>query len=575
MPSSDLTLVSSSSRRPLLLSHNGTSPSSSPPIPRPSPFASFLQSLLSTLLALLLTWRIFIFPSRKKEIENGERDVEMDQNPSDSDHQEQHPEDQSHLPQTQPAAPSSVLSLLNTDSLPETSSSSDNEERLPPLPALLQTSLPAYLDTINEEESDELRSVSSASFASPLTVVGPSPSPFGPSHSTASTHPISPLVRTSTENISDSEYKSPLAASPYHQKEDINVSVEDGQLLSEEEKSAEEGKSERGRESDDPRGLLLELAKLGKGQGSLTSSKPAMSDEKQHHDGVEKSEGEDTSEEKKTVKFEEAIKKEATEGPLHVVEKAAELQEEPLTARPAVSSSQIIHPNVPPPPLPNTSPPTTVASPIPMADDAPLEADRDRDQEEELVYNEERRRTVTMDDTNSLRSSSIQLNTANTTRDGLNESVASNPLDESAAVYRSSMKATDQMGPGSGTGTPLHGQDDRRSPPLDLPPPPPISSSHLSTSSASAPHQAPPSFPPPPVPSSTLFQTASSLRKPEIFDRSDQGMSSPPLASIPPSLPAAQSSYSRVSPLFSFLSPSPFMSFHLFCLVVGCEALQA
>ncbi|PAV83427.1 hypothetical protein WR25_12559 isoform B [Diploscapter pachys] len=211
----------------------------------------------------------------------------------------------------------------------------------------------------------------------------------------------------------------------------------------------------------------------------------------------------------------------------------------------AVSSSQIIHPNVPPPPLPNTSPPTTVASPIPMADDAPLEADRDRDQEEELVYNEERRRTVTMDDTNSLRSSSIQLNTANTTRDGLNESVASNPLDESAAVYRSSMKATDQMGPGSGTGTPLHGQDDRRSPPLDLPPPPPISSSHLSTSSASAPHQAPPSFPPPPVPSSTLFQTTSSLRKPEIFDRSDQGMSSPPLASIPPSLPAAQSSYSR------------------------------
>ena len=60
-----------------------------------------------------------------------------------------------------------------------------------------------------------------------------------------------------------------------------------------------------------------------------------------------------------------------------------------------------------------------------------------------------------------------------------------------------------------------------------------------------------------------------------IHSFADQGMSSPPLASIPPSLPAAQSSYSRVSPLFSFLSPSPFMSFHLFCLVVGCEALQA
>ena len=57
-----------------------------------------------------------------------------------------------------------------------------------------------------------------------------------------------------------------------------------------------------------------------------------------------------------------------------------------------------------------------------------------------------------------------------------------------------------------------------------------------------------------------------------IYSFADQGMSSPPLASIPPSLPAAQSSYSRVSPLFSFLSPSPFMSFHLFYLVVGCEA---
>ena len=41
-----------------------------------------------------------------------------------------------------------------------------------------------------------------------------------------------------------------------------------------------------------------------------------------------------------------------------------------------------------------------------------------------------------------------------------------------------------------------------------------------------------------------------------IHSFADQGMSSPPLASIPPSLPAAQSSYSRVSPLFSFLSLS-------------------
>lgn len=61
-----------------------------------------------------------------------------------------------------------------------------------------------------------------------------------------------------------------------------------------------------------------------------------MSDEKQHHDDFEKSEGEETSEEKKTVKFDETIEKEETEGPLHVVEKAAELQEEPLIARPGM-----------------------------------------------------------------------------------------------------------------------------------------------------------------------------------------------------------------------------------------------
>lgn len=54
----------------------------------------------------------------------------------------------------------------------------------------------------------------------------------------------------------------------FFQKEDSKVSIEGGQLS-----SAEEGKSEGDRKGDDPRGLLLELAKLGKEQGSLTSSK--------------------------------------------------------------------------------------------------------------------------------------------------------------------------------------------------------------------------------------------------------------------------------------------------------------
>uniref|UniRef100_A0A1I7URX0 Uncharacterized protein n=1 Tax=Caenorhabditis tropicalis TaxID=1561998 RepID=A0A1I7URX0_9PELO len=69
----------------------------------------------------------------------------------------------------------SVMSLLQTDEI--LSSCSDDEPTtsgLIPLPSLIQSNmsvLPNFLHTINEEESDEIRSLTGSSLASPRTVV--------------------------------------------------------------------------------------------------------------------------------------------------------------------------------------------------------------------------------------------------------------------------------------------------------------------------------------------------------------------------------------------------------------------
>uniref|UniRef100_A0A1I7WG53 Uncharacterized protein n=1 Tax=Heterorhabditis bacteriophora TaxID=37862 RepID=A0A1I7WG53_HETBA len=102
------------------------------------------------------------------------------------------------------SGPSSVLFLLTTDNIPDSSSSGGEERPPPPMPTLLQPALPTYLDTINEEESDDLRSVSSSSFASPRTVIDRS----------VSTERFDNTNRSISSRVSDSDYQSPEALSP-------------------------------------------------------------------------------------------------------------------------------------------------------------------------------------------------------------------------------------------------------------------------------------------------------------------------------------------------------------------------
>ncbi|ULT83602.1 hypothetical protein L3Y34_012681 [Caenorhabditis briggsae] len=120
---------------------------------------------------------------------------------------------------------------------------------------------------------------------------------------------------------------------------------------------------------------------------------------------------------------------------------------------------------------------------IPMTHSEPEDhklADADRDQEEELVFNEERRKTVTMDDNSSLRSASITFDAIRDEQDLLNESFASNPTDETVLME----KTKDEMDTTSG----------RPRSPLDLPPPPPSAVLH--------PNAPPP--PPPPLSSTEI-----------------------------------------------------------------------
>ncbi|CAJ0935305.1 unnamed protein product, partial [Mesorhabditis belari] len=162
-----------STERPLRISGDGKKET----ILKKAPFEGFLQAAFSTLIAVVLAWRLFVFPQQTKiktEIEEGKEEKE-----EEKENEEDPPSTSTQYftsrMDPQVPGPSSLLSMLSTDSMPPSSSSSDGEERpAPPVPSLVQANMAqggGYLDAIIEEESDDLRSISSASFASPRTIV--------------------------------------------------------------------------------------------------------------------------------------------------------------------------------------------------------------------------------------------------------------------------------------------------------------------------------------------------------------------------------------------------------------------
>ncbi|CAD6189258.1 unnamed protein product [Caenorhabditis auriculariae] len=330
--------------------------------------------------------------------------------------------------------PPSVLALLQTDEMPSSCSEDEpsTSTAAPPLPSLLQSNLPTYLHTINEEESDDVRSASS--LASPQTVVDRRNSdPFSQ---------LSPFP--DDDHYSNSEV------------EDTEVIVDEVRL------SVSEPEVREG-----PLDLLKELAKIGKSSQkcveencqttgacpvytythTYTSSEEpsAMSAADADISGVPTTEevqmqSPETSgaesQPEVTVTTEEVVVVEEVPVDTSKPEQlllVPEMEATPLLAFPTVSMEH---------------------------DDEEIKKhqDADRDQEEELVFNDERRKTVTMEDNASLHSASITLDT---TREELqfNESVASNPIDETVLMhsFRSTKDEKDTERPRS---------------PLDLPPPP-------------------------------------------------------------------------------------------------------
>ncbi|KJH44289.1 hypothetical protein DICVIV_09686 [Dictyocaulus viviparus] len=207
-----------------------TNPETSTSSSSNGPLQSFLQHAMSAIIAIFFALRIFIFSS-------SERDLEA------SGEEESPPLILNQM------GPSSVVSLLSTDDLPISSSQEQDNQPPPPppLPMLLQQSaLPPFLDTINEEESDDLRSLSSASFASPKTIFNRS----------LSSERIDSFCSSSSV-LSDSEYFSPVAKSPQHFKHvpsesKGNAAVTSTYVLKPFTVSREE-----------TNGLLKELARLG------------------------------------------------------------------------------------------------------------------------------------------------------------------------------------------------------------------------------------------------------------------------------------------------------------------------
>ncbi|CAI4224968.1 unnamed protein product [Auanema sp. JU1783] len=351
--------------------------------------------------------------------------------------------------------PSSVLSLLTTDVLPEGSSSSSSSSSLPPdgiplppTPQLLQPSLPAYLDTINEEESDDLRSVSSTSFTSPRTVIDTTLS--------SNEH----IDKQSTYSVfSDSDYRSPEARSP----QQIDRAV------------GSESPSELDYSSDSQQEItVIEVA-----QADQTVQPTQASSSSVEAEAVDDLPSSSNS---TNLEFSHHLLQELTK--LGKEQQLRSLIEDSSISSSSSSSERSIISQVA----------KEMAAEQSRLLAGNLNMDADRDQDEEIVYNEERRKTVTMDDDISLNSVSINLDA---TKDSiLNQSITSNPMDETSIVMESTARSE-------------RPSERPPSPPYDLPPPPvDLKSSRKEYSLPPLP--LPP--PPPPPPSLPLKDLRSPIR---------------------------------------------------------------
>ncbi|EFP08045.1 hypothetical protein CRE_14810 [Caenorhabditis remanei] len=346
----------------------------------------------------------------------------------------------------------SVMSLLQTDEI--LSSCSDDEPTtsgLIPLPSLIQSNmsvLPNFLHTINEEESDEIRSLTGSSLASPRTVVDRRLSN------------ISLLSPTPDEDFGQD---------PQQQEEvrgDSRTSLEEERIVVGEPRTTRQIEITQSASEDDRLDLLKELVKIGKSNTSTSQhEKPLIATIIQMNTTTTLEKAEEIID--ATGPSEVVEKKETTVIVTEVKDGDADDKkdvEEPDYAQvPAESEDE----RVPSPTAP-IAPTAPLADPleiiqvvqelieepqkaelvtIPMshseAEDHKVSgvvsnilADADRDQEEELVFNEERRKTVTMDDNLSLRSASITFDANRDEQDLLNESFASNPTDETVLMQK-------------------------------------------------------------------------------------------------------------------------------------------
>ncbi|CAB3399714.1 unnamed protein product [Caenorhabditis bovis] len=485
-------------------------------------FNSFLQTAISAILAFIFSLRI-ILRSTLKKITNHASDQEPCSSSSSSSDSSSEPIDieasllinqieemEEKNAQHSQGMPS-VLSLLQTDEMP--SSCSDEEPSTSgtiPLPSLLQSNmsaLPNFLHTINEEESDEVRSLTGSSLASPRTVVD---------RRLSNISLLSPILNDDDQSSSYSDHSEAARDVPPHEEQRTLRIVE---------------VTHSSQSEDDKLDLLKELAKIGTKQNQLLVTelidqvdilKPSKAIVIQMQPSTDQSEPvveqtkidevpevpltsavlaipeeiEEPDYAQVPVETDEENEEETSKNDTVIEVKKMEADEPELAEIGEPQKAEVV-----------TIPPTS------DAEDQKL-ADADRDQEEELVFNEERRKTVTLgDDNSSLRSASITLD-PNREEVDLNESFASNPTDESAFMQRTK----DEM---EASGRPKS--------PLDLPPPP-----------SSVVHPAgPPPPPPPPLPSRPPVEETTTTYTTKSWTSTTESHETPkiPLSNLSPAQP--------------------------------------
>ncbi|PIC19657.1 hypothetical protein B9Z55_025127 [Caenorhabditis nigoni] len=290
-----------------LQSSNNRSTESRPP----DGFHTFLHTAFSAILAFVLSLRVIVFATARKRLTNtaANPDIQVEEASSSSSDTSSDTEvveegvfvqiqGEPTMSERKPTAPGmpSVMSLLQTDEI--LSSCSDDEpieavglrttSGLIPLPSLIQSNmsvLPNFLHTINEEESDEVRSLTGSSLASPRTVVDRRLSN------------ISLLSPTPDEDFEEPQEQ--------QQQEDEVRGSESRNSLGEERIVVGEPRTTRQIEitqsasEDDRLDLLKELAKIGKSNSGQMNTTTVDKQEEEIIDAT--GPGETTVEKKETV----------------------------------------------------------------------------------------------------------------------------------------------------------------------------------------------------------------------------------------------------------------------------------